>query len=76
MERQMVHITLRQDKKHNYQKQDKNVKDILEKEKESKWRWPFAGHVARFQDNRDSQNGVQDQDRRRERGRQKKKMSR
>ena len=50
MERQMLHISLR-DKIRNIEIRSKTkVKDILEKIKEAKWRW--AGHVARMQDNK------------------------
>jgi hypothetical protein len=50
MERQMLHISLRDKIRHSEIRKKTKVKDILEKIKEAKWRW--AGHVARRQDNR------------------------
>ena len=50
MERKMLHITIR-DKVKNVEIRNKtNVKDIIERIKEAKWRW--AGHIARRDDNR------------------------
>ena len=46
----MSHLSLRDKINHKVIRQKTKVKDIMEKVRESKWRW--AGHVARLKDNR------------------------
>ena len=50
MERRMLNLTLRDKVRHTDIRQKTKVKDIIEKIKETKWRW--AGHLSRSQDNR------------------------
>ena len=50
MERKMMNLSLRDRVNHKIIRQKTGVTDIMEKVRQSKWRW--AGHVARFQDNR------------------------
>lgn len=50
MERQMLHISLRDRIRSTTIRSQTGVDDILNKIKKSKWRW--AGHVARMKDNR------------------------
>jgi hypothetical protein len=50
MERKMLHLSLRDRVKHTEIRKITQVKDIIEKIKETKWRW--AGHLSRTQDNR------------------------
>ena len=72
MERKMVHLTIRDKVNHNKIREKTKVKDIIEKIKETKWRW--AGHVLRVQDNRWTRRLTEWQPRtgKRKRGRQKK----
>ena len=71
MERQMLHISLRDKVKCTTIRQLTGVADILIKIKQSKWRW--AGHVARRNDNRWTKRMLEWQPRmgKRRRGRQK-----
>ena len=71
MERKMLHISLRDRIRHTKIRKITQVKDILEKIKEAKWRW--AGHVTRMNDNIWTQRTTEWQPRtgRRKRGRQK-----
>ena len=50
MERKMLHLSLRDKVNHKTIRRKTKVKDIIDKIRESKWRW--AGHVARYHDNR------------------------
>ena len=50
MERKMMNLSLRDRVNHKIIRKKTGVTDIMEKVRQSKWRW--AGHVARFQDNR------------------------
>jgi hypothetical protein len=50
MERQMLHISLRDKVRCSVIRQKTGVKDVIIKIKEAKWRW--AGHLARRSDNR------------------------
>ena len=50
MERKMLHVTLRDKIKNTEIRRQTQVKDIMVKLKEAKWRW--AGHLARREDNR------------------------
>ena len=50
MERQMLHISLRDRIRSSAIRKKTGVTDIIVKSKQSKWRW--AGHVARRNDNR------------------------
>ncbi|XP_072016915.1 uncharacterized protein [Amphiura filiformis] len=50
MERKMLHLSLRERVRHTEIRKVTQVKDILQKIKETKWRW--AGHLSRTDDNR------------------------
>ena len=75
MERKMLSISLRDRVRHTEIRKRTKVKDIMEKIKESKWRW--AGHIARTVDNRWTKRLTDWQPRtgKRRRGRQKRRWS-
>ena len=50
MERKMLHLSLKDKVRHTSIRKKTRVKDIIEKIKESKWKW--AGHLSRTTDNR------------------------
>ena len=75
MERKMLSISLRDRERHTEIRKRTKVKNIMEKIKESKWRW--AGHIARTVDNRWTKRLTDWQPRtgKRRRGRQKRRWS-